>query len=350
MASSTLVAASSLAARGSGGRSSVSGIAATVFGSTGFLGRYVTNHLGRIGSQVTVPFRGDELRARHLKVMGDLGQVVPMPFEFRDENSVRDCIRGSSVVINLIGKHFETPNYKFHDVHVSCTRRLAEIAHEEGVSHFVHVSTAVPINKCSSSWLASKIEGEAVVKDLFPNATIVRPTDMFGAEDRYLTRMAGNIWRLPLIPLANDGSSRVQPVSVNDVASVVTAAARDPERFGGKTLELAGPDVLTVMDLYQFISESVKREARYLPLPAKAMELGTRISSMRLPLVNPHPLYTADQVQVETAELILNHEKDEVLRFQDLDAVAVSVKSDTATEILRRFRRGGDRSSLFYVD
>lgn len=350
MAASSLVAAASLAARGSGGRSSVSGIAATVFGSTGFLGRYVTNQLGRIGSQLSVPYRGDELLSRHLKVMGDLGQVIPMPYELRDENSIRESLRGSSVVINLIGKHLETLNYSFQQLHVESTRRLAEICHEEGVSHFVHVSTAIPLQKCTSQWLSSKIEGEQAVRDVFPNATIVRPTDMFGVEDRYLTLMAANIVQLPFIPIANDGESRAQPVWVNDVASVVATAARDPERFGGKILELAGPDVMTVHEIYDFICQNIKREARFVPVPPNIMEMITRITGLRLPIVNPNPLYTRDQVMVETAELILDPKKEGVLRFEDLNASALSLKHDIAKEVLRRFRRGGDRSSLFYVD
>lgn len=350
MASTTLTAAASLAARGSGGRSSVSGLAATIFGSTGFLGRYVSNQLGRIGSQLTVPYRGDELLSRHLKVMGDLGQVVPVPFELRDEHSVRDALRGSSVLINLLGKHFETPNYKFPDVHEERTRRLMEIAREEGVAHVVHVSAAQPLRPCSSAWLASKIAGEAAVRAVFPDAVVVRPTDMFGTEDRLLTRMATNIMQMPAIPLADDGASRTQPVWVNDVAGVVAAAARDPERFSGRTLELGGPDVFTVKELYEMVSSSIKREARFVPVPAGVMEFGTRIASTRLPILNPYPLYTGEQVKMEAAETILDYEKEGVTRFEDLDCVALSVQSDIANEALRRFRRGGDRSSLFYVD
>ena len=346
----TLIAAASLAARGSGGRSSVSGIAATVFGSTGFLGRYVASHLGRIGSQVTVPYRGDELNARHLKVMGDLGQVVPVPFEVRDEDSVRDAIRGSGVVINLMGKHFETMNYKYEDIHVTAARRIAEISREEGVSTFVHVSTAVPIGKCNSTWLKTKIEGEDVIRDIYPEATIVRPTDMYGAEDRFLTRMATNIVRLPAIPLAEDGDSRVQPVWVNDVASVVAAAARDPERFAGKIVELAGPEVLTIQDIYDIVCDSTKREARYVPVPGKLMAFATKLANTRLPILNPSPVYTGEQVLVELAENILGKQEEGVLRFENLDAVPLSIRSDVAAETLRRFRKGGDRSSLFYVD
>lgn len=350
MASSTLVAAATLAARGSGGRSSVSGIAATLFGSTGFLGRYVTNHLGRIGSQVTVPFRGDELLSRHLKVMGDLGQIIPIPFELRDEDSVRDAIRGSNVVINLMGKHYETPNYKFHDVHVDGTRRIAETAREEGVEHFVHVSTVIPLKKCKSKWLESKIEGEEVVRKIYPNATIIRPTDMFGAEDRFATRMATNLMWTGVAVVSNFGEPRVQPVWVNDVASVVAAAAKDPELYGGKVLELGGPDVLTIREMYNLVSEDTQRDVRFISLPPRMAELGAKFANIRLPILTPNPVYSMDQVQKENAETVLDTSKDDVIRFEHLDAVAVSVYSDVMKETLRQFRRGGDRSSLFYMD
>lgn len=347
---SSLTAAASLAARGSGGRSSVSGIAASVFGSTGFLGRYVTNQLGKIGSQITVPYRGDELYSRHLKVMGDLGQVVPVPFELRDDDSIRSAVSGSSVVINLLGKHLETPNYSFHDVHVERTQRLAEIAREEGAEHFVHVSTNVPAKECSSAWLATKREGEAAVLEVFPRATIIRPTDMFGTEDRFLVRMAMNVVQMPVIPLANVGESLVQPVWVNDVASVVAVAARDPEAHAGKVFELGGPDVFTVDECYKYVMEKTRREGRFLPLPATLAQLAQKIVGLRIPLLHPSPNYSADNVKMEVADNVLDMNKEGVVRFEHLDAIALNMESDISAEVLRRFRKGGDRSSLFYVD
>lgn len=348
---SSLVAAASLAARGSGGRSSVSGVSAAVFGATGFLGRYVVNQLGRIGSQVTAPFRGDELQARHLRPMGDLGQVVPVAFEARDDDSVRRAVEGASVVVNLTGKHYETRNYSYDDVHREFAGRLAAIAADEGVPHLVHVSALPPARACNSRWLSTKMAGEAAVRAEFPAATFVRPADMFGAEDRFLTRMARDVLMLPAVPLANLGESRVQPVWVNDVAAVVAAAARDPETYAGKTLELAGPNVLTVEDCYKFVMDKTRRQATFVPIPSKVAELVQFALNFRLPMLNPSPVYSHDLVRMEVADPILDTEKaEDVLRFDDLDAVALSMDSDIAVEILRRFRKGGDRSSLFYVD
>lgn len=281
--------------------------------------------------------------------MGDLGQVVPVAFELRDKDSVRNAIRGSTVVVNLMGKHYETYNYKFDDVHVEGARRLAETAREEGVTHFVHVSTAMPLEKCKSKWLQSKQQGEDVVRKIYPDATIIRTTDMFGAEDRLVTRMAKNIMSSAPVVLSNFGEARMQPVSVNDVASLVAAAVRDPERYASQILELGGPDVLTTREFYDLICGFIQRTTLFVPLPTPVVEFGATLFNMRIPVASPYPVYGADTVMMETAETILDESKTGVLRFEDLNASAISVYSDVMKEAVRRFRRGGDRSSLFYV-
>ncbi|CAI7788794.1 unnamed protein product [Closterium sp. NIES-54] len=124
----SLAVRSSVAARGPGGRSSVSGMVATVFGATGFLGRYVVQQLARSGSQVMVPYRCLEDDHRHLKLCGDLGQVVPVPFDVRSDESIATAIAKSNVVINLIGRDFETRNFSFEDINISAPQRIARMA------------------------------------------------------------------------------------------------------------------------------------------------------------------------------------------------------------------------------
>lgn len=111
--------------RGTGGRSSFNGVVATVFGATGFLGRYVCNKLGKIGTQLIIPYRGDAYSVMRLKVVGDLGQVVFTPYHLQDRESIDKAIRYSNVVINLVGRDWETKCFKFNDVHVEGARTLA---------------------------------------------------------------------------------------------------------------------------------------------------------------------------------------------------------------------------------
>lgn len=347
----TLIPAASLAARGSGGRSSVSGVTAAVFGSTGFLGRYVVNQLGKVGSNVTAAYRGDELNSRHLRPMGDLGQVLPVPWDLRDVASARDAMAGVDVVVNLMGKHYETPNFSYDSVHRDGAGHLAVLAAEAGVPHFVHVSALGADAPTRSRWLASKGAGEVAVREAFPEATVVRPSTLWGAEDRFLVRMAKEISKLPFVPVTGLGDCRVQPVWVNDVAAVIAAAARDRELYAGKTLELAGPAVMTTEECYNFVVESTKRKPRFVNLPGSRLpELVAFFLNLRLPILNPDPQHSHDLVRLELEEVLLDSNKPDVLRFEHLDAVALPMTSDTGAEVLRAYRKGGDRSSLFYVD
>ena len=117
----------------------------TVFGGTGFLGRYVINRLGKMGCRVVVPFRGDEIMVRHLKPMGDLGVVNFFDMSIRDPDQIEEAVAGSNIVINLLGKHFETSRWKFQDVHSTFPSVLGTICAEQGVERLVHVSALLHV-------------------------------------------------------------------------------------------------------------------------------------------------------------------------------------------------------------
>ena len=158
-----------------GGRSSVSGITATVFGATGFLGRYVVNRLGKTGTRVVVPFRGDEKDVRHLKVMGDLGQIVHLDFSIRDADAIKYAVERSNVVVNMVGREWETRNFSFEDVHVEFPAKLAEICKEVGVERLVHVS-ALLFGRSEYSLWCRKSKGVSEFRRPAPSSTRrVRP-------------------------------------------------------------------------------------------------------------------------------------------------------------------------------
>merc|ERR1712216_117886 len=200
--------------QGRGGRSSVSGIQATVFGATGFLGRPTVNKLGRMGSQVVVPYRSDEHDTRHLKVMGDYGQIVMVPFHLKDTASLANATQHSNVCINLMGQQFATRNFSLEDANVEGVRQIALAAKAAGVERFVHVSALCANEESKSDFAKSKAEGEKVVKEIFPNATILGPGSMFGAEDRFLCRIAGQAAVLPVFPVIGGGKAKRTPIFV----------------------------------------------------------------------------------------------------------------------------------------
>lgn len=247
--------------RGAGGRSSFSGVVATVFGATGFLGRYVVNQLGKMGSQVIIPYRREPHDIKYLKVMGDLGQILFFPFHLQDEESIRKCVKYSNVVINLVGRDFETSNFSFNDVHVKGSETLAKICREMDVEKLIHLSAlnARPEPEGiflpdGSNFYKSKYLGEQAVQSEFPNATIIRPSDMYGFEDRFINYYI-KFWRrnYKWLPMWKKGEITIkQPVYVGDVSRAILNCIGDPST-DGKIYEAVGPRRYFLCDLVDWM-------------------------------------------------------------------------------------------------
>lgn len=224
------------------------------------MGRYIVNRLGKVGTQVIIPYRGEPYFVKDLKLAGDLGQVLFVPYDLRDEDSLRKCMQYSDVVINLIGRDWETKNYSFGDVHVAGAQRVARIAKEMGVKTLVHFShlnakeKPQPIYvKGGSNFLKSKWVGEMAVKEEFPEAIVFRPADIYGPEDRFL-RYYANLWRRAhgTIPLWKKGNQTIKmPVFCSNVAEGVLNAIQNPD-CAGQTYECVGPNSYYLADLVDF--------------------------------------------------------------------------------------------------
>ena len=210
-----------IVSQGTPGYSGVSGHVVTVFGATGFLGRYVVQKLARVGSQVVIPFR-DEDEKRHLKLMGDLGQIVNMDWDLRSEQQITECLRHSDTVINLVGRDWETKNFSYEDVNVAGPERIARLAAENGVASLIHLSHLNASKDSASKFYRTKAEGEEKVKAAFPTATILRPSTYFGYEDKLLNNIA--IW--PIWWKLNGGQTTIRPVHIPDVAQAIVNITR----------------------------------------------------------------------------------------------------------------------------
>jgi len=244
-----------------GGRSSVSGAIVTVFGCTGFLGRYVTNALGSTGSQVVIPFRGEERSYNHLKVMGDLGQIVPVRWDCRDKDSIRRAVEHSNVVINCVGRRYDTRNFTMQEVHVDAARNIAEVAKEFGVARFIHVS-ALACENGESDWCKTKWEGEQTVRSICPEATIIRPATLWGAQDEFMRNHASMMRYWPFYALYN-AQQQLQPAYVKDVADALVATLRLPDGFGS-TFEFAGPTTTTNKGYAEWVRKALKTPEKHI--------------------------------------------------------------------------------------
>uniref|UniRef100_A0A803PGG9 ABC-type xenobiotic transporter n=1 Tax=Cannabis sativa TaxID=3483 RepID=A0A803PGG9_CANSA len=331
-----------LVRKGTGGRSSVSGIVATVFGATGFLGRYVVQQLAKMGSQVLVPFRGSEDSHRHLKLMGDLGQIVPMKYNPRDESSVKAVMAKANVVVNLIGKDYETRNYSFEEVNHHMAEQLATIAKEHGgIVRFLQVSCLGSSASSPSRLLRAKAAAEEAVMREMPEATILKSAALVGTEDRLLNRWAEFAKKYSFLPLIGGGSTRIQPVYVVDVAAAIIAALKDDGASMGKVYELGGPEIFTVRELAELMFETIREYPRYVTLPvpiAKAMAMPRDILVNKVPFPLPNPeIFNLDQIIAQTSDTLVS---ENALTFNDLGLMPHKLKG-YPIEFLACYRKGG---------
>ncbi|XP_038842814.1 NADH dehydrogenase [ubiquinone] 1 alpha subcomplex subunit 9, mitochondrial-like [Salvelinus namaycush] len=317
--------------RGKGGRSSSSGVAATVFGATGFLGRYVVNRLGRMGSQIVIPHRCDQYDLMYLRPMGDLGQIIFMEWDARNKDSIRKALAHSNVVINLVGREWETKNYPFEDTYVSIPQQIAKATREAGITKLIHISHLNADIRSPSKYLRNKAVGETAVRDEFPDAIIMKPAEMFGREDRFFNHFANMRWFGKAVPLISMGKKTVkQPVHVVDVAMAIINAIKDPDA-NGKTYALVGPNRYLLHDLVEYVYAVAHRPFVPYPLPRPLYHLVARFFAM-----NPfEPWTTPDKVdRFHTTDM----KYPGLPGLEDLGIIPASIEKK-AIEVLRRHRR-----------
>lgn len=233
----------------------------TLIGGGGFLGRYVTQELLRTGARVRVIERRPR-DAWFLKPLGGLGQTQFVAGDVTQPQTLARALQGSHAVVNLAG----ILSGDFQAVHVDGARNVAEAARAAGVEALVHVSALGADSDSPSAYGRSKAAGEEAVRAAFPQATILRPSLLFGREDSFVNRFAAMIGSAPVVPVLR-GAVRFQPAYVADVAQAVVAALADPEAHGGKTYSLGGPDVLTMSELFRWIAGAIGREPSFIELP-----------------------------------------------------------------------------------
>jgi len=240
----------------------------TLFGGGGFLGRYAAQALLRTGARLRIVQR-DPRRAFFLKPLAAVGQVQFVGLDIGNAAAVREAMKGADAAVNLVG----ILKGDFEGVHVEGARNVAEAAAAAGAGALVHVSAIGADAESESRYGRSKGEGEAAVRAAFPQATILRPSVLFGREDNFVNRFAGMARLFPVLPVIR-GATKFQPVYAADVGRAVTAAALDPRTHGGRTYELGGPQVLTMREIVELVNEATGRNRTLADIPdpvARAM-------------------------------------------------------------------------------
>jgi len=218
----------------------------TVFGGAGFVGRYVCEFLFRSGVRVRVATR-DPRTDYFLQPLAQVGQFGFEKADITSLHSVRNAVKSATAVVNLCGVFGRA----MHKVHVEGARNVAEAARDAGAGALVHISAIAADVHSQSNYGRTKGEGEEAIRKAFPSATFIRPSLVFGPEDELTNRFA-SMARLPFLPVIA-ANRKFQPVYVRDLAKAIAIAALDPDRFGGKTFEIGGPQVMSMVELHHAI-------------------------------------------------------------------------------------------------
>jgi NADH dehydrogenase len=243
----------------------------TLFGGGGFVGRYVAQQIFKTGARVRIA-QFDARKAFFLKPLGGLGQTQFVAADIRNPRQVAEAVKNSDAVVNLVG----VLKGDFQGLHVEGARNVAEACAAQGVDALVQISAIGADPDSESAYGRSKGEGEQAVRSAFPSATIMRPSLVFGREDNFVNRFAGMARISPVLPVIR-GAVKFQPVYATDVGRAVTEAALDPRTHGGKTYELGGPQLLTMRELNEWISETTGHNRMIVDVPDAAGKLLARL-------------------------------------------------------------------------
>lgn len=261
--------------------SALNGKLVVLMGGSGFIGNYVAQALLERGARLRIASRNPE-HAFKLKPLANLGQMQFARCNATDRQSVERCIEGADAVVNLVGS-FEGDLTRLMG---EAPGWMAEAAKRTGAQSFVHISAIVPTpadEDDETEYGAAKRMGEERVREAFPKATMLRPSILFGQDDNFVNMFAQLISMFPVLPVFGP-DARLQPVYVDDVAEAVARALENPGEHGGQTYELAGPEVMTMMQLNRAIAAAQHRKRSFLPMPdgvssAFAMLPGTPMNS-----------------------------------------------------------------------
>lgn len=307
----------------------------TVFGGSGFVGRQIARALAHQGYRVRIAARRPEF-AEQVKTAGDVGQVMLMRANLRMPSSVVAAVAGSQAVVNAAGIPFERGKQRYRDVHVTGAWAIAEAAAAAGVKRVIHISGIGADDRVSRNrYVRSKVEAESSIVAAFPQATILRPSVIFGPEDSFFNKLGKIAAMAPFVPLVGNGSAKLQPVYVGDVARAVVAVLERPET-ARSVIELGGPRVYTYRELVQLTLREIDRQKPMIGLPVSLMKLLGFFAQFQPALLGPPPI-TRDQADLLTRDNIV---RAGAKTFADLGIEPTSAEAILPT-YLDRFRPAG---------
>ena len=311
----------------------------TVFGGSGFVGRHAVRALAKRGYRIRVAVRRPDL-AGHLQTMGTVGQIHAVQANLRYPDSVAAALNGADAVVNLVGILAQTGRQSFAAVQREGAATIARYCAQKDIASLVQLSAIGADGNSASDYASSKAAGEAAVLSAVPRAVILRPSVVFGAEDRFFNLFAGLAQFAPALPLIGGGHTLFQPVFVGDVAEGI-ARAVDGQARPGCTYELGGPDIRSFRALLDMMLQEIGRPRLLVPLPFAL----ARLMALFLQML-PGPVLTVDQVRLlENDNIVSEVARNERRTIEGL-GIAPTAMAAILPTYLWRYRKGGQFAAM----
>ena len=302
----------------------------TILGGGGFIGRYLVRNLTKKNYRCIISTR-KAFQKGYLKTQATPGAIELVDWNPNNFSELKEAIKNSDIVINLIGILFETRKQKFYNIHTTIPESVAKICSDSDVKKFIHVSAIGASENSKSLYQKSKFQGEVKALNNFKNTVIVRPSVVCGAEDNF-TNLFSKLSILPIIPIVGI-NYKFQPILVNDVVDAIVQAI-EIKGNEGKIYEIGGPKVISFGDMVKSILKTINKKRFVVPMPMPIAKIQSAITDL-LPFP---PILTKDQCQIlsEADNIVSNSH----LTLKDLEIEPSDVEEEMK-KWLWRYKDGG---------
>ena len=303
----------------------------TILGGGGFIGRYLVRNLTKKNYRCIISTR-KAFQKGYLKTQATPGAIELIDWNPNNFSELKEAIKNSDVVINLIAILYETRKQKFYNIHTNIPEAVAKICSESDVKKFIHVSAIGASENSKSLYQKSKYQGEVKALENFKNTVVIRPSVVCGTEDNF-TNLFSKLSILPVIPVVGI-NYKFQPILVNDVADAIVHAI-ELKGNEGKIYEIGGPKVISFGDMVKSILKTINKKRFVVPMPMPIAKIQSSILSL-LPIP---PIITKDQCEIlsEADNVVSNNH----MTLQDLNVKPSDVE-EAMKKWLWRYKDGGE--------
>ena len=301
----------------------------TILGS-GFINRYLVRNLTKKNYRCIISTRKPYNKG-YLKTQATPGAIELLEWNPNNFAELKEAIKNSDIVINLIGILYETRKQKFYDIHTKIPEVIAKICSDSDVKKFISISAIGASENSKSLYQKSKYQGEVKALNNFKNTVIIRPSVVTGTEDSF-TNLFAKLSILPIIPIVGM-SYKFQPILVTDVADAIVKAI-EIKNNEGKIYEIGGPKIISFGDMVKSILKTINKKRFVVSMPMSIAKIQSTITDL-LPIP---PILTKDQCEIlsEADNIVSNNH----LTLKDLDINPSDVEEEMK-KWLWRYREGG---------